>query len=54
MSSAAGLTDARAGLQEGTLSVGQATIMDEVLAQGATGPAAGEKRLVAVEPLLTD
>jgi hypothetical protein len=52
LSSAAGLTDAGAGFQEGTLSVGQTTIMDEVLAQGATRPATAEKRLVAVEPLL--
>ena len=28
--------------------------MDELLAQGATGPPAGEKRLVAVEPFLAD
>ena len=52
LSRAAGLTDSGAGLQEGTLSAGQTTIMDEVLAQGATRPATAEKRLVAVEPLL--
>ena len=54
MDSAAGLAHAGAGFQERDFAGGQATVMDELLAQGAARPAAGEKRLIAVEPFLAD
>jgi hypothetical protein len=51
---AAGLTHTGAGLQERDFAAGQAAVMDEILAQGTAGPAAAEKRLIAVELFLTD
>ena len=54
MSGAAGLAHAGAGFQERDFAGGQAAVMDEILAQGTTRPAAAEKCLVAVEPFLTD
>jgi len=50
----AGLAHAGADFQERDFAAGQATVMDELVAQGATRPAAGEHRLVAVEPFLAD
>ena len=54
MGGTAGLAQAGTDFQERDLSVGQATVVDEVLAQSATRPAAAEKRLVPVEPFLAD
>ena len=54
MGGAARLAHAGAGFQERDFAVGQAAVMDEVLAQGTTRPAAAEKCLVAVEPFLTN
>ena len=54
MGGAAGLAHAGAGFQERDFPAGQAVVMDEFVAQGATGPSAAEKRLVAVEPFLAD
>ena len=54
MGGAAGLAHAGAGFQERDFAVGQAAIMDEILAQGTARPAAAEKRLVAVEPFLAN
>ena len=54
MSGAADLAHAGAGFQERDFAVGQAAVMDEVLAQGTTRPAAAEKRFVAVEPFFAD
>ena len=54
MSGAAGLAHAGAGFQERDFAVGQAAVMDEILAQGTARPPAAEKRFVAVEPLLAD
>jgi hypothetical protein len=54
LGSAAGFAHAGAGFQERDFAAGQTAIMDELVAQGAARPPAGEKRLVAVEPLLAD
>lgn len=54
MGATADLTHTGASFQKRDLAIGQATVMDKVLAQGATGPATAEHRLVAVEPFLTD
>ena len=54
MDSAAGLANAGAGFQERDFAGGQATVMDEVLAQAAARPTAGEKRFVAVELFFAD
>lgn len=54
MGGAAGLAHAGAGFQERDFAGGQATVMDEVLAQAAARPAAGEKRFVAVELFFAD
>ena len=54
MGGAAGLAHARADFQEREFAAGQAAIMNELVAQGATRPPTGEKRLVAVETLLAD
>jgi hypothetical protein len=50
----ASLTHTGAGFQERYFAGGQAAVMNELLAQGATGPPTGEKRLVAVELFLAD
>ena len=54
MGRTAGLALAGAGFQERNFAAGQAAVMDELFAQATTRPAAGEKRLVAVEPFLAD
>ena len=54
MGGTAGLAHAWAGFQKRDFAACQAAVMDELLAQGATRPAAAEKRLVAVEPFLAD
>ena len=54
MGSAAGLAHAGAGFQERDFAGGQATVMDEILAQAAARPAAGEKSFVAVELFFAD
>ena len=54
MGGAASLAHAGAGFEERDFAGGQATVMDELLAQGAARPPAGEKRLIAVEPFFTD
>ena len=54
MGGAASLAHAGSGFQKRDFAVGQAAIMDKVLAQGTTRPAAAEKRFVAVEPFLAD
>ena len=54
MGSTAGLAHAGADFQERDFAGGQAAVMDELLAQGAARPPAGEKRLVAVEPFLAN
>ena len=54
MGGAAGLAHARTGFQERNFTGGQAGIMDELLAQAAAGPAAREKRFVAVERFVAD
>ena len=54
MGSATGLAHAGAGFQKRDFAGGQATVMDELLAQAAARPAAGEKCFVAVEPFFTD
>jgi hypothetical protein len=51
---AAGLAHAGPDLQERDFATGQAAVMDELVAQSAARPPAGEKRLIAVEPLLAD
>lgn len=54
MGGAAGLAHAGADFQERDFAGGQAAVMDELLAQAAARPAAGEKSFVAVEPFLAD
>ena len=54
MGGAAGLAHAGTGFQERDFAGGQAAVMDELLAQAAAGPAAGEKRFVTVECLVAD
>ena len=54
MGGPAGLAHARTGFQERDFAGGQAAVMDELLAQAAAGPAAGEKRLVTVECFVAD
>ena len=54
MGGPAGLAHARTGFQERDFAGGQAAVMDELLAQAAAGPAAGEKRLVTVEGFFAD
>ena len=54
MGGAARLAHAGSGFQKRDFAVGQAAVMDEVLAQGTARPAAAEKRFVAVEPFLAD
>ena len=54
MGNAAGLAHARTSFQERDFTGGQATVMDELLAQAAAGPAAGEKRFVTVERFVAD
>ena len=54
MSRTADLAHTGAGFQKRDFPAGQAAVMDKVLAQGATRPAATEKRLVAIEFFLTD
>ena len=54
MGGTAGLAHPRAGFQERDFATGQATVMDKLFAQGTARPPAGEKRLVTVEPFLTD
>jgi hypothetical protein len=54
LGSTAGLAHAGAGFQERNFAAGQTAIMDELVAQGATRPPAGEKRLITVEPFLAD
>ena len=54
MGGPAGLAHARTGFQERDFAGGQAAVMDELLAQAAAGPAAGEKRLVTVEGFVAD
>jgi hypothetical protein len=50
----AGLAHAGASFQERDFTAGQTAIMDELVAQGAARPPAGEKCLIAVEPFLAD
>ena len=54
MGGTAGLAHAGADFQERDFAGGQAAVMDELLAQGAARPTAGEKRLITVEPFLAD
>ena len=54
LGSAASLADAGTDFQKRDFAAGQTTIMDELVAQRATGPPAAEKRFIAVEPFLTD
>ena len=54
MGNAAGLAHARTSFQERDFTGGQAAVMDELLAQAAAGPAAGEKRFVTVEGFIAD
>lgn len=54
MGGAAGLAYARTGFQERDFAGGQTAVMDELLAQTAAGPAAGEKRFVTVEGFVAD
>lgn len=54
MGSTTTLTHTGTGFQERNLSVGQAAVVDKVLAQRATRPSAAEKRLIAVELFLAD
>ncbi len=54
MGGAAGLAHAGTGFQERDFAGGQAAVMDELFAQATAGPAAGEKRFVAVERFITD
>lgn len=54
MGGAAGLAHAGTGFQERDFAGGQAAVMDELLAQAAAGPAAGEKRFVTVEGFVAD
>src|SRR6185295_18650317 len=51
---AAGLAHAGTGFQERDFTGGQAAVMDELLAQTATGPPAGKKRFVTVEGFVAD
>jgi len=54
MGGAACLAHAGTGFQERNFAGGQAAVMDELLAQAAAGPAAGEKRFVAVKGFVAD
>ncbi|HSL03808.1 MAG TPA: hypothetical protein VK901_09760 [Nitrospiraceae bacterium] len=54
MGGTASLAHTGTSFQERDFATGQAAVVDEILAQGATRPAAAEKRLVAVELFLTD
>jgi hypothetical protein len=54
LSGAAGLAHTGASFQKRNFAAGQTAVMDKLLAQGATRPAAGKHRLVAVEPFLAD
>ena len=54
MGGTAGLAHAGTGFQERDFAGGQAGVMDELLAQAAAGPAAGEKCLVTVEGFVAD
>lgn len=52
MSRAASLAHARAGFQKRHLAAGETAIVDELVAEGTTGPAAGEEGLVPIEPFV--
>jgi len=54
MRSAADLAHAGTGFQERDFTSGQAAVVNELLAQAAARPAAGEKRFVAVERFVAD
>ena len=54
LSRTADLTHTGAGFQERDFPAGQAAVMNKVLAQGATRPAAAEKCFVAIEFFLAD
>ena len=54
MGSTANLTHTGSSFQKRDFTTGQAAVVDKILAQGTTGPAATEKRLVAVELFLAD
>ena len=54
MGGTADLAHAGADFQERDFAGSQAAVMDELLAQGAARPPAGEKCPVAVEPFLAD
>jgi hypothetical protein len=54
LDSAANLAQAGTGFQERNLAAGQTTVMNELVAGGTTRPSASQKRLIAVEPFMTD
>jgi hypothetical protein len=54
MGGPADLAHAGTGFQERDFAGGQAAVMDELLAQAAARPAAGEKRFVTVEGFVAD
>ena len=54
MRGAAALAHAGTSFQKRNFAGGQASVMDELLAQAAPRPAAGEKRFVAIERFVAD
>jgi hypothetical protein len=50
----AGLAHARTGFQKRYFAAGKTAVVDKLVAEGATGPAAGEKRLVPIEAFMAD
>ena len=54
LSCPAGLARPRSCFQKGDFPTGEATIVDEFIADRAAGPSAAEHRFVSIEPLLTN
>jgi hypothetical protein len=52
LSRAASLTHTWAGFQKRHFAAGKTAIVDKFVAEGATGPAAGEEGLIPIEPFL--
>ena len=52
MSRAAGLAHTRAGLQKRDFAAGKTSVVDKLVAGGATGPAAGKECLIPIEPFI--